>query len=152
MKNKYKILATSVATILFTNAASAATYAIEARSDAMGGVGTVSATYLTAPFFNPALTAIYRRNDDAGMIVPSFGGSYDDQYDLVDEIERISKLTDVDEIKKSMDAIDGKRQTLILVVSLPLVFPTNSYLQLHTVSYTLNHSYNQMLIPQVLIH
>lgn len=152
MKNKYKILATSVATILFANAASAATYAIEARSDAMGGVGTVSATYLTAPFFNPALTAIYRRNDDAGMIVPSFGGSYDDQYDLVDEIERISKLTDVDEIKKSMDAIDGKRQTLILVVSLPLVFPTNSYLQLHTVSYTLNHSYNQMLIPQVLIH
>ncbi len=148
MKNKYKILATSVATILFANAASAATYAIEARSDAMGGVGTVSATYLTAPFFNPALTAIYRRNDDAGMIVPSFGGSYDDQYDLVDEIERISKLTDVDEIKKSM----GKRQTLILVVSLPLVFPTNSYLQLHTVSYTLNHSYNQMLIPQVLIH
>lgn len=152
MKNKYKILATSVATILFANAASAATYAIEARSDAMGGVGTVSATYLTAPFFNPALTAIYRRNDDAGMIVPSFGGSYDDQYDLVDEIERISKLTDVDEIKKSMDAIDGKRQTLILVVSLPLVSPTNSYLQLHTVSYTLNHSYNQMLIPQVLIH
>lgn len=55
MKNKYKILATSVATILFANAASAATYAIEARSDAMGGVGTVSATYLTAPFFTPLL-------------------------------------------------------------------------------------------------
>lgn len=55
MKNKYKILATSVATILFANAASAATYAIEARSDAMGGVGTVSATYLTAPFSTPLL-------------------------------------------------------------------------------------------------
>ncbi|MDW2313685.1 conjugal transfer protein TraF, partial [Vibrio sp. 1075] len=109
MKTQFKILATTITASLFANVASAATYAIEARSDAMGGVGTVSASYLTAPFFNPALTAIYRRNDDAGMIIPSFGISYDDQYDLIDEIERISKLTDVDEIKKSMDAIDGKK-------------------------------------------
>ncbi|HHC6514455.1 TPA: conjugal transfer protein TraF [Vibrio parahaemolyticus] len=97
MKTQFKILATTITASLFANVASAATYAIEARSDAMGGVGTVSASYLTAPFFNPALTAIYRRNDDAGMIIPSFGISYDDQYDLIDEIERISKLTDVDD-------------------------------------------------------
>ncbi|ANP67189.1 conjugal transfer protein TraF [Vibrio sp. Vb1554] len=140
MKNKYKILATSVATILFANAASAATYAIEARSDAMGGVGTVSATYLTAPFFNPALTAIYRRNDDAGMIVPSFGGSYDDQYDLVDEIERISKLTDVDEIKKSMDAIDGKKTDFdlggVVAIGIPNKFlSATAYGKLYTESF-----------------
>ncbi|MCG6220737.1 conjugal transfer protein TraF, partial [Vibrio diabolicus] len=40
------------ATMLFCGTANAANYSIEARSDAMGGVGTVSATYLTAPFFN----------------------------------------------------------------------------------------------------
>ncbi|MFH4858191.1 conjugal transfer protein TraF [Vibrio diabolicus] len=140
MKTKYKILATSVATTLFANVASAATYAIEARSDAMGGVGTVSATYLTAPFFNPALTAIYRRNDDAGMIVPSFGGNYDDQYDLVDEIERISKLTDVDEIKKSMNAIDGKKTDFdlggVVAIGIPNKFlSATAYGKLYTESF-----------------
>lgn len=108
MKTQFKILATTITASLFANVASAATYAIEARSDAMGGVGTVSASYLTAPFFNPALTAIYRRNDDAGMIIPSFGISYDDQYDLIDEIERISKLTDVDEIKNPWMLLTAK--------------------------------------------
>ncbi len=50
MKTQFKILATTITASLFANVASAATYAIEARSDAMGGVGTVSASYLTAPF------------------------------------------------------------------------------------------------------
>ncbi|MDF4604394.1 conjugal transfer protein TraF, partial [Vibrio parahaemolyticus] len=42
MKTQFKILATTITASLFANVASAATYAIEARSDAMGGVGTVS--------------------------------------------------------------------------------------------------------------
>lgn len=109
MKNQFKLLASAISASLFTSASFAATYAIEARSDAMGGVGTVSANYLTAPFFNPALTAVYRRNDDAGMIAPSFGFSFDDQYDLIDEIDRIASLTDVNEIKTAMDAIDGQK-------------------------------------------
>ncbi|MFW1022868.1 conjugal transfer protein TraF [Vibrio parahaemolyticus] len=140
MKTQFKILATTITASLFANVASAATYAIEARSDAMGGVGTVSASYLTAPFFNPALTAIYRRNDDAGMIIPSFGISYDDQYDLIDEIERISKLTDVDEIKKSMDAIDGKKMDFdlggVVVVGIPNKFLSATvYGKLYTESF-----------------
>lgn len=49
----------------------------------MGGVGVVSANYLTAPFYNPALVAIYRRNDDAGMILPSVGFTYNDPDKLV---------------------------------------------------------------------
>ncbi|EGQ9190616.1 conjugal transfer protein TraF [Vibrio parahaemolyticus] len=140
MKTQFKILATTITASLFANVASAATYAIEARSDAMGGVGTVSASYLTAPFFNPALTAIYRRNDDAGMIIPSFGISYDDQYDLIDEIERISKLTDVDEIKKSMDAIDGKKMDFdlggVVAVGIPNKFLSATvYGKLYTESF-----------------
>ncbi|EHU9519109.1 conjugal transfer protein TraF [Vibrio vulnificus] len=95
------------ATILFCGAANAANYSIEARSDAMGGVGTVSATYLTAPFFNPALAAVYRRNDDAGMIIPSFGITYNDPNDLVDQIEALGKLTDPTEINNALAAIDG---------------------------------------------
>ncbi|MDV6250148.1 conjugal transfer protein TraF [Vibrio sp. EA2] len=110
MKKQFTILSTVITASLFSNVASAATYAIEARSDAMGGVGTVSASYLTAPFFNPALTAIYRRNDDAGMIVPSFGIRFDDQYDLIDEIDRISKLTDAIEIESALNTLAEENQ------------------------------------------
>lgn len=109
MKKQFKILTIAISTSLFANLSSAATYAIEARSDAMGGVGTVSATYLTAPFFNPALTAIYRRNDDAGMIAPSFGFSFDDQYGLIDEIDRIGGLNDDVQIIDALQAIDGQK-------------------------------------------
>lgn len=90
MKNRY--LAATIAALCGSSVGNAANYAIEARSDAMGGVGTVSATYLTAPFFNPALTAVYRRNDDAGMIIPSFGISYNDPDKLVDQIEELGDL------------------------------------------------------------
>ncbi|PFG58181.1 F plasmid transfer operon protein TraF [Vibrio sp. ES.051] len=140
MKIQLKVLATAITATIFVNVASAATYAIEARSDAMGGVGTVSATYLTAPFFNPALTAIYRRNDDAGMIVPSFGGNYNDQYDLIDEMERISKLNDVNEIKTSMNAINGKRMDFdlggVVAIGIPNQFlSATAYGKLYTESF-----------------
>jgi predicted Na+-dependent transporter len=59
MNKTTKLLATSIA--LASLPATAANYAIEARGDAMGGVGVVSANFLTAPFYNPALVAIYRR-------------------------------------------------------------------------------------------
>ncbi len=109
MKKQFKILTIAISTSLFANLSTAATYAIEARSDAMGGVGTVSATYLTAPFFNPALTAIYRRNDDAGILIPSFGLSFDDQYGLIDEIDRIGGLENEIEIDSALKAIDGQK-------------------------------------------
>ena len=71
MKKFIKILPLTIA--LTPSLAVAANYAIEARGDAMGGVGVVSANFLTAPFYNPALVAIYRRNDDFVMILPSIG-------------------------------------------------------------------------------
>lgn len=125
---------------LFSGAASAATYAIEARSDAMGGVGTVSASYLTAPFFNPALTAIYRRNDDAGMIVPSFGINYNDQNGLIDEIERIGKLTDPAEIAKGLNGINGQKMDFdiggVVAVGIPNKFlSATAYGKLYTESF-----------------
>ncbi|MDC5819434.1 conjugal transfer protein TraF [Vibrio europaeus] len=90
MENKIKLLTLSIA--LTASSASAANYAIEARGDAMGGVGVVSATFLTAPFYNPALTAIYRRNDDYGMITPSFGLSYSDEHMMVDDLKKAADL------------------------------------------------------------
>ncbi|MFZ3429451.1 conjugal transfer protein TraF [Vibrio harveyi] len=140
MKTQFKILATTMTAALFSGAASAATYAIEARSDAMGGVGTVSASYLTAPFFNPALTAIYRRNDDAGMIVPSFGINYNDQNGLIDEIERIGKLTDPAEIAKGLNGINGQKMDFdiggVVAVGIPNKFlSATAYGKLYTESF-----------------
>ncbi|MGR5121527.1 conjugal transfer protein TraF [Vibrio harveyi] len=140
MKTQFKILATTMTAALFSGAAYAATYAIEARSDAMGGVGTVSASYLTAPFFNPALTAIYRRNDDAGMIVPSFGINYNDQNGLIDEIERIGKLTDPAEIAKGLNGINGQKMDFdiggVVAVGIPNKFlSATAYGKLYTESF-----------------
>jgi len=114
MENKIKLLALSVA--LSATSASAANYAIEARGDAMGGVGVVSANFLTAPFYNPAITAIYRRNDDVGMITPSFGLAYSDEHEMVDDLDKASDIinqaidgdyTNVDQLETTLNALEG---------------------------------------------
>ncbi|MGR5094436.1 conjugal transfer protein TraF [Vibrio maritimus] len=87
MNTKLKKLTLLCATATASGHLAASTIAIDARGDAMGGTGVVSASYLTAPFYNPALTAIYRRNDDAGMLVPTLGISYDDQDNMLDKAD-----------------------------------------------------------------
>ncbi|WP_394126223.1 conjugal transfer protein TraF [Vibrio hepatarius] len=114
MENKLKLLSLSI--MFAASSASAANYAIEARGDAMGGVGVVSANFLTAPFYNPALTAIYRRNDDVGMITPSFGLSYSDEHMMVDDLDKAAGLIDqaiggdysnISELESTLDALNG---------------------------------------------
>ncbi|MFC5079820.1 hypothetical protein VTH8203_02609 [Vibrio thalassae] len=87
MKTQLKTL--SVLTILASMSSEASTLAIDARGDAMGGTGVVSASYLTAPFYNPALVAIYRRNDDAGMLIPSLGLNYNDEDKMLDKVDNV---------------------------------------------------------------
>ena len=114
MNKRIKYLALSIA--FASTSASAANYAIEARGDAMGGVGVVSANFLTAPFYNPALTAIYRRNDDVGMITPSLGLAYNDQGQMVDDIDNAARIIDeaiggdlsnVAELQGTLDNLSG---------------------------------------------
>ncbi|TKF99967.1 conjugal transfer protein TraF [Vibrio sp. F13] len=106
MKKTTKLLAASIA--FASLPLSAANYAIEARGDAMGGVGVVSANFLTAPFYNPALVAIYRRNDDMGMITPSFGGNYNDPNNLVDDIDNLVDSIESGTVTGSdLDALNG---------------------------------------------
>ncbi|KJY83867.1 conjugal transfer protein TraF [Vibrio galatheae] len=114
MENKIKLLTLSIA--LAACSANAANYAIEARGDAMGGVGVVSGNFLTAPFYNPALTAIYRRNDDVGMLTPSLGLSYSDEHMMVDDLDKAADLideaidgnyTNISELESTLAALDG---------------------------------------------
>jgi hypothetical protein len=112
MKNTTKLLAASIA--FASLPLSAANYAIEARGDAMGGVGVVSANFLTAPFYNPALVAIYRRNDDMGMITPSFGGSYNDPQDMKSNIDYALAATNTADLDAALKKLDGNQANVEL--------------------------------------
>ncbi|WGV98127.1 conjugal transfer protein TraF [Vibrio sp. YMD68] len=121
MKNNLRFLTLSIA--LASASASAANYAIEARGDAMGGVGVVSANFLTAPFYNPALTAIYRRNDDVGMLIPSIGLSYSDEDNMVDDLDLVAGLineassgdySNIANLQSSLDSLNGDQAKLEL--------------------------------------
>ncbi|PJC87417.1 conjugal transfer protein TraF [Vibrio sp. HA2012] len=113
----YKLrLSIAAALVVSSTFSVAGSYGVEARGSAMGGTGVVAANYLTAPFYNPALTAIYRRNDDAGMLLPSAGLVYNDEDGLADEIDALSdaiKLASSDAVtaatnaQLAMDNMDG---------------------------------------------
>ncbi|ENM3910584.1 conjugal transfer protein TraF [Vibrio cholerae] len=110
---KKKSLSVGFALIFTSPLTFSANYAIEARGDAMGGVGVVSGNFLTGPFYNPALVAIYRRNDDVGMILPSIGLSYNDPNDLVTDLDKVSEIikrgseSNLGELNKSLTAMQG---------------------------------------------
>ncbi len=134
MKNTIKLLSLSIA--LAASSSYAANYAIEARGDAMGGTGVVSANFLTAPFYNPALVAIYRRNDDVGMIIPSFGLSYSDEHNLVDDLDYTAGLIDqisggdysnIGEVQGALDSLEGDRAGLELGGVIAFAIP-NQYI------------------------
>ncbi|OEE95727.1 conjugal transfer protein TraF [Vibrio genomosp. F10 str. 9ZD137] len=89
----------------------------------MGGVGVVSANFLTAPFYNPALTAIYRRNDDVGMLIPSIGLAYSDEDNMVDDLDRVAGLineassgdySNIAELQSSLESLNGDQAKLEL--------------------------------------
>ncbi|MBA5764037.1 conjugal transfer protein TraF [Vibrio sp. 404] len=141
MKTAYKLLPLAVA--MSIGSAHAANYAIEARGDAMGGVGVVSANFLTAPFYNPALTAIYRRNDDVGMITPSIGFNYTDTGNFVDDIEYAEGVInrgDVANAQKALDRLEGDNLKVdiggVVAFAIPNQFvAANAFGKLYTESY-----------------
>jgi len=156
MENKLKLLSLSI--MFAASSASAANYAIEARGDAMGGVGVVSANFLTAPFYNPALTAIYRRNDDVGMITPSFGLSYSDEHMMVDDLDKAAGLIDqaindinsldAAELQKTLDALEGDVAKLELGGVVAFAIPNryiaaNVFGKAYTESFAQTDIYNQ---------
>lgn len=68
-----KTLPLAVACALVATTVSAANGVADGRGNGMGNTGVTSADYLLAPFYNPALTAVYRDDDDFGVLVPAVG-------------------------------------------------------------------------------
>ena len=144
MKNTTKLLAASIA--FASLPLSAANYAIEARGDAMGGVGVVSANFLTAPFYNPALVAIYRRNDDMGMITPSFGGSYNDPNDMKSNIDSVVDASSTAELDAALNKLDGNQANVelggVVAFALPNQFvAANLFAKAYTESFATPNVY-----------
>ncbi|EGU47013.1 hypothetical protein VII00023_02019 [Vibrio ichthyoenteri ATCC 700023] len=141
MKTVLKLLPLTL--VVAASSSYAANYAVEARGDAMGGVGVVSANFLTAPFYNPALTAIYRRNDDVGMITPSIGFNYTDTGTFVDDLEyaeNVIKTGDSANYQKAFDQLKGDNLKFDLGGVVAFAIPNqyiaaNAFGKLYTESY-----------------
>lgn len=93
-KNK---LAVGICLALCSGTAFSAAKVADGRGNAMGNTGVASADYLTAPFYNPALTGLYRDNDDAGLLLPGVQATASDKDDT---------LTDIDDLQDAIDSFD----------------------------------------------
>lgn len=89
-----KKLLLAIAIILAVPTSALASQSFDARSFAMGGIGTSTADYLTAPLHNPALAARYAESDGVGFLFPSLGASLYDDGDIIDGIDDMSDALD----------------------------------------------------------
>lgn len=120
--NKLAFAVASALTVLSTQSI-AAPYVADARSHAMGNTGVVSADYLTAPLHNPALGALYRENDDVGLLLPAFGinandkdealSTVEDAQDLYDRIKGMPTPADEAEMSRLLDKLDDSAPVAI---------------------------------------
>ena len=90
MKLKHLVATTSVAvsTLLLSHHASAAGFAVEARSLAMGNASVATADIATAALANPAMLAQQKAEDDFALLLPSVGVFLDDSDGMIDLIDQ----------------------------------------------------------------
>ncbi|KJY83942.1 conjugal transfer protein TraF [Vibrio galatheae] len=71
------------------NVAYAATVVPDGRGNGMGNTGVTSADYVLAPFYNPALTAVHRDEDDFGLLIPGIGARVRDKDETLDTLDSL---------------------------------------------------------------
>lgn len=101
----------------------AASSVADGRGTAMGGVGTASADYIAGALSNPGLTALYRNNDDFGLLLPSVGLNVNDPSSSIDTLDELEKLfkkfesdptqENSDKVNSSLDNLQGAKPTLV---------------------------------------
>ena len=80
----------AVATGLISLSANAATVVPDGRGNGMGNTGVTTADYVLAPFYNPALVAVYRDSDTFGILLPGIGARIrdtDKTLETVDDLQ-----------------------------------------------------------------
>ncbi|NNN44894.1 MULTISPECIES: conjugal transfer protein TraF [Vibrio] len=96
---KYTQLAV-VLGVLMSGSSYAANMVADARGNAMGNTGVTTSNYLLAPFYNPALTAVYQSRDDFGVLLPAVG------INLRDSDDNLSTIDDLQDTIKAFEAGD----------------------------------------------
>ncbi|EKO3949537.1 conjugal transfer protein TraF [Vibrio fluvialis] len=94
----YKYLSAVIMFGICPLSAYAANGVADARGNAMGNTGVTTSDYLLAPFYNPALTAVYRDRDSVGLLVPALGANVRDS----DE-----SLSTIDDLQSSIDQFEA---------------------------------------------
>jgi hypothetical protein len=91
--NKYTKIAVVVGS-LFSSSVFSAAWVADARGNAMGNTGVTTANFVLAPFYNPALTAVYRDKDTFGILFPAINASARDPDDSLSIIDDTQSLID----------------------------------------------------------
>lgn len=124
--------------LAFTSlASSAASYAPDGRSNAMGNIGVATADYLAAPLYNPALLAVFHESDDVGILLPAIGANVKDAdssletiTDLQDTAENLnsgSSQADLDQMNQYLDDLEGNKPINVTAgVAFAVAIPSNN--------------------------
>ncbi|SDG99003.1 plasmid transfer operon, TraF, protein [Vibrio xiamenensis] len=99
---KLTTISIAVAVSLSSASVFSATTVADARGNGMGNTGVTTADYLLAPFYNPALTAVSRDNDDFGLLLPAIGASVRDSDDT---------LTTLDDLQSDIESFEDSPTT-----------------------------------------
>lgn len=109
--------------LTFTSlASSAASYAPDGRSNAMGNIGVATADYLVAPLYNPALLAVFHESDDVGILLPAIGVNVKD---ADSSLETITDLQDAIDEFESHPTVGGQAKIDAYLAELDDSAPVN---------------------------
>lgn len=125
----------------FSSSAFASNLLMDARGAGMGNTGVSTADYLLAPYYNPALTAVYRKNDSFGILLPSIGlraedkdeslKTIDDLQDSIEQFERAgvgaATQENVDQLNRYLDQLaDDKPLAVTAGIGIAVALPLDS--------------------------
>lgn len=90
MMDTYKKWSVVALLILSSASVQSANTVADARGNGMGNTGVTTADYLIAPFYNPALVAVYRDRDTFGVLFPAIGATArdpDKSLETIDDLQ-----------------------------------------------------------------
>lgn len=90
----------------------AATTVPDGRGNGMGNTGVTTANYIMAPFYNPALVAVYREKDNFGLLLPAVGAEIrdpDNNLELIDDLQDAINANDTTAIDSYLDQLAGNK-------------------------------------------
>jgi hypothetical protein len=134
--NKKTIIALSIGCAFLSSQVNAANQVADARGNAMGNTGVASADYLLAPFYNPALVASAKEDDDFAILIPAISLSardsdesltlIDDLQSEIEDFEDSGASTQTQEITDYLEQLDGNSPlTVTANLGLAIAIPTS---------------------------